>query len=197
MWEMDPKLLLFTLSRHKFIAKMLKGYDAVLEIGCGDGFASRIIQPEVGHLISIDFDNSFVEEAKAHSKSDWNVSFHQHNILDAPFKNGDSNFDAAFSLDVFEHIPPGQSKTYAENVIASLKKDGVFICGCPSLESQVYASRESKEGHVNCMTGQKLREFYKDYFSHVFLYSMNDEVLHTGFSPMSHYNFVLCTTPKN
>ncbi len=175
---------------------MLKGYNLVLEVGCGDGFASRIIHPEVGKLVSIDFDDSFIKEAKAHSKKKWNISFATHNILSGPFKVGNSGFDAAFSLDVFEHIPASKSEIYVSNIVASLKPDGVFICGCPSLESQIYASPESKAGHINCMTGGDLKEFYKGFFDHIFLFSMNDEVLHTGFSPMSHYNFVLCTSPK-
>lgn len=31
MWRQDPKLLGFTLARHKFVAKMLTGYSRVLE----------------------------------------------------------------------------------------------------------------------------------------------------------------------
>ena len=57
MWRIDPKLLLFTLSRHKFVAKMLSGYQRVLEVGCGDAFASRLIHPEVKELHSLDFDH--------------------------------------------------------------------------------------------------------------------------------------------
>ncbi len=30
----DPKLLLFVLSRHKFVSKMFTGFKNVLEIGC-------------------------------------------------------------------------------------------------------------------------------------------------------------------
>lgn len=195
MWATDPKLLLFTLSRHKFVAKMLQGYHTVLEVGCGDGFASRLIQTCVGHLSCIDFDPSFIDEAKFQSSADWNVDYHVHNILEGPFLKASNLFDAAFSLDVFEHIPPSLSDVYAINVKKSISRDGVFICGCPSLESQIYASEESKQGHVNCMNGIDLKQYFLRYFQHVFLFSMNDEVLHTGFSPMAHYNFVICTSP--
>jgi hypothetical protein len=34
------------------------------------------------------------------------------------------------------------------------------------------------------------------YFKHVFMFSMNDEVVHTGFFPMAHYLFALCAEPK-
>jgi SAM-dependent methyltransferase len=195
MWARDPKLLLFTLSRHKFVAKMLQGYQSVLEVGCGDGFASRLIQPCVGNLSSIDFDPAFIDEARLHSRAEWNVDYHVHNILEAPFLRDSCLFDAAFSLDVFEHIPSELSDLYATNIKKSISDDGVFICGCPSLESQAYASEESKQGHVNCMNGIELKRYFSGYFKHVFLFSMNDEVLHTGFSPMAHYSFVICTAP--
>ena len=74
----------------------------------------------------------------------------------------------------------------------SLKKDGALIFGMPSLESQLYASPASKEGHVNCKSGNDFKECMEKYFKNVFLFSMNDEVIHTGFEKMSHYLFTLC-----
>ena len=110
-------------------------------------------------------------------------------------RQGQSQFDAAFSLDVFEHIPPGLAANYAKNVVKSISSDGVFVVGCPSLESQIYASPGSKAGHVNCMNGDVMRDFFLKYFKHAFLLSMNDEVLHSGFTPMAHYNILICTNP--
>lgn len=196
MWHNDPKLLLFTLARHKFVAKVLEDKDQVLEIGCGDGFASRLIHPSVKNLTSIDFDPQFIQEAISHKDHSWNVEYRTHNILIDKVTNIDKPFDAAFSLDVFEHIRPCDSHSYAQNVTDSLADDGVFICGCPSIESQQYASKESKEGHINCMTGPQLKKFFSGYFSNVFLFSMNDELLHTGFSGMAHYNLALCVGPS-
>ena len=34
------------------------------------------------------------------------------------------------------------------------------------------------------------------HFHNVFLFSMNDEVVHTGFSPMAHYLLALCCTKR-
>jgi 2-polyprenyl-3-methyl-5-hydroxy-6-metoxy-1,4-benzoquinol methylase len=197
MWRLDPKLLSFTLARHKFVAKMLSGYNKVLEVGCGDGFASRLLHAEVNELHSVDFDPLFIEEAHKNKDPDWPVCFSVHDILSGPYllPNGDQ-FDAVFSLDVIEHIPADQESTYLKNITLSLKPGGVFICGAPSLESQVYASAASKEGHVNCKSGNQLKKILSDYFEHTFLFGMNDEVLHTGFSPMCHYLFVLAVGNK-
>ena len=49
-WHNDPKHLLFSLSRYKFVSKMLSGYSNVLEVGAGDGFQSRIVDNNVKKL---------------------------------------------------------------------------------------------------------------------------------------------------
>jgi len=73
----------------------------------------------------------------------------------------------------------------------------VCIIGTPSLESQAYASKASKEGHVNCKSAPDLKELMQRHFHNVFLFSMNDEVVHTGFHPLAHYLFALCSGVKN
>jgi hypothetical protein len=72
-----------------------------------------------------------------------------------------------------------------------LEDDGCLIVGMPSLESQTYATADKNE-HINCKNGDELKQLLKIYFKNVFLFSMNDEVVHTGFSKMAHYNICLC-----
>ena len=55
------------------------------------------------------------------------------------------------------------------NLISSLKSDGVCIIGMPSLQSQAYASRLSKLGHVNCKTGDELKGLMEKFFRRVFI----------------------------
>ena len=69
--------------------------------------------------------------------------------------------------------------------------EGVLIVGSPSIQSQAYASPPSKAGHVNCKDAPALRSLMLEYFVNVFMFSMNDEVVHTGFYPMAHYLFAV------
>ncbi|HVL13888.1 MAG TPA: methyltransferase domain-containing protein, partial [Gemmata sp.] len=105
-------------------------------------------------------------------------------------------FDAAYSLDVFEHIVPDREYDFVRNIARSLTPTGVAVIGSPSLQSQAYASEGSKLGHVNCKDGKEYKRVMEAHFDNVFLFSMNDEVVHTGFSPMAHYLFALCVGPK-
>ena len=66
------------------------------------------------------------------------------------------------------------------------------IIGMPSLELQAYASAGARMGHVNCKEQPDLKTLMHRFFHNVFMFSINDEVVHTGFSRMSHYNIALC-----
>lgn len=188
-WNQDPKRTLFTLARYKFVAKMLSGYNKVLEVGCADAFGTRIVQQAVGEVTATDIDPEFIKDVDSRYDPNWPLRYFVHNLLDCPL--GDK-YDAAFCLDVLEHIQPENEQLFMNNLVASIRNEGVLIVGIPSLESQAWASPQSKEGHVNCKSGEELKRTLKHYFSNVFVFSMNDEVVHTGFYPMAHYLLAVC-----
>lgn len=192
-WHDDPKHLLFRLSRYKFVAKMLSGSENVLEIGCGDAFGTRIVQQEVKVLSATDFDAVFVRDVEARMVERWRFPVFIHDLLDGPIKG---NYDGIFLLDVLEHIDPTHQDTFLANAFVPLTEYGVAIIGMPSLESQAYASPTSRAGHVNCQSMPQLKRKMQQFFHNVFMFSMNDEVVHTGYHPMAHYLFALCTTKK-
>ena len=194
----DPKHLLFNLSRYKFVAKMLAGCNTVLEVGCGDGFGSAIVAQSVGKLTALDLDPRFIEEIKASHPHAASIDFMAHDMLAGPMPmTPERLFDAAFSLDVLEHIDSAAEATFMQNIVSSLNDDAVCVIGMPSLESQRFASEISKLGHVNCKTAPQLHALMSRFFRRVFIFSMNDEVVHTGFHPMAHYLLALCVCPKS
>ncbi|MBI4665255.1 MAG: class I SAM-dependent methyltransferase [Nitrospinae bacterium] len=193
VWHDDPRRLVFTLSRYKFVSKMFSGRERVLEVGCADAFASRIVQQEVKNLTAVDFDPIFVKDANDRMTGKWRFTVKTHDILDGPVEG---EFDAAYSLDVIEHIPAERENDFVANITRSLTPAGALIIGTPSIQSQAYASPQSMEGHVNCMDHKRLKSLMEKYFHNVFIFSMNDEVIHTGFYPMAHYLFALCAGKK-
>lgn len=192
-WNQDPKRTLFTLARYKFVAKMLSGKQKVLEVGCADAFGTRLVQQEVGCVTAVDFDPVFIDDAKARLDPHWPMNLFTHDMLSGPVPG---KFDAAYSLDVLEHIDPKSEHVFMKNFVASLEDSAVAIIGIPSLESQAHASPQSKAGHVNCKSGKEYKKFLEQYFENVFVFSMNDEVVHTGFFPMAHYLLALAISPK-
>lgn len=192
-WNEDPKRLAFQLARYKFVGKMLGGTEKVLEVGCADAFATRIVRQEVQALTAVDFDPVFIEDAQSRMDDRWNFDCLVHDMCRGPMAE---RFDAVYSLDVLEHILPQDEDRFLSNLCASLHPDGAAILGMPSIQSQAYASEPSKAGHVNCMDGNDFKKTMQRYFHNVFVFSMNDEVVHTGFYPMAHYLLALCCHVK-
>ena len=54
---------------------------------------------------------------------------------------------------------------------------------------QCTLDKRRRPASVNCKDGDDFKAAMEKWFGHVFMFSMNDEVVHTGFSPMAHYIF--------
>ncbi|MDC0453477.1 SAM-dependent methyltransferase, partial [Alphaproteobacteria bacterium] len=54
-----------------------------------------------------------------------------------------------------------------------------------------FANPIAAQTHINLKTTNDLLKLSNDYFKNSFIFSMNDEVVHTGYHGMSHYIFVL------
>jgi len=189
-WNDDPKRTLFTLSRYKFVAKMLNNKNHALEIGCADAFGTRLVQQTVKKVTASDIDPLFISDAKERMNKLWPLDLEIHDFVKEPLLK--NQYDCGYSLDVLEHIDKENEDAFIRNIKSSLVENSPLIIGIPSTESQKYASKQSKIGHVNCKTGEELKVFLENHYKNVFIFSMNDEVVHTGFFRMSNYLFALC-----
>jgi len=188
-WFEDPRHLLFSMARYKFVAKLLAGSGHALEIGCGDGFNARLVRQDVQKLTLTDIDPLFVADAVNRRTPEWDYEAFVHDILTGPVPG---RFDAIYTLDVLEHVAQEREDVFLRNATASLAEGGVMIVGMPSVESQVYSKPASVTGHINCKTQADLKTLMRKYFTNVFMFSMNDEVVHTGYAKLAHYIFALC-----
>ncbi|MDP3746742.1 MAG: class I SAM-dependent methyltransferase [Phenylobacterium sp.] len=193
-WYDDPKRILFSMSRYKFVAKMFTGRRSVLEVGCGDGFNAPIVRQAVEKLTITDFDPLFIADAKSRVRDRWPYDAVVVDVLKDEFPG---RYDGIYSLDMLEHIDSAQEQIVLQKVVRALTDDGAVIIGMPSLESQAYASEPSRLGHINCKSGPDLEALMKKYFHNVFMFSMNDELVHTGYHKMAHYLIALACQKKN
>lgn len=190
IWRQDPRHMCFLLSRYKFVAKMLTGKTSVLEVGCGDAVGTPIVLQTVGTVHGIDFEPLVLDNAMERYRKEGieRASFAVHDVTSGPVAG---KFDAAFSLDVIEHVPAQLENTFIDNICASLVPQAVCILGTPNITADQYASPASKEGHINLKSAEALRDLLQRRFHNVFSFSMNDEVVHTGYAAMAHYLFAI------
>lgn len=191
--QTDPKIILFTLSKYKFASKLFAGFEKVLDLGCMEGLGSLLLTKTCKKVIGLDFYKKHVKNAKTMLKNEKKISFVGTDFLE--YKRTDE-FDGVVCFDVLEHIDQSQEKKFLTNCCCCLKKHGSLLIGFPSIESQIYASPYNKNSHINCKTQAQGLELLKKFFYNVYPFSMNDEIIHTGFAKMSHYFIFLCTSKK-
>jgi SAM-dependent methyltransferase len=184
----DPRRLAIILARYKFCAKMLKGKKRLIEVGCGDAFGAPVAAQEVEALVCIDIESKLINGNKERLPDLKNIEFLN---LDITREVPPGKFDGGYSLDVLEHISQEFEPMYFQNICNCLKKDAIFIVGVPNISADKYASKPGHSPHVNLKDEDGLRSVFSKFFQNTLIFSMNDEVVHTGFTPMAHYLFAL------
>lgn len=185
LWGDDPRSVVFRMARYQFVAKMLAGMNTVLEVGAGCGTLARLVEQTVGRVVRTD------REPQADGVWPWDPAARCTGLITVT-----APYDAAYALDVLEHVPAAEEDAFLAGIAAVLRPEGTLVIGMPSLESQAYASANSRAGHVNCKTEAGLRETLRRHFRCVYLFGMNDATLHAGFGPMCHYRFAVCNTVR-
>lgn len=183
--------LLIRLARYKFVARMLRPRDHLLEIGSGSGVGTMFLSQHCARATGIDVKLHEVEEARGISKRD-NVDFEVADFFTYP---AERKFDAIAALDVIEHMPIEVGAQLIAKASTHLNPGGMLIIGTPSVYVREYQSALSKASHIKMYDQDELVELVERSFHRVLPFSMNDEMMHTGMPKMSWYYFVLAVEP--
>lgn len=183
----DPKRLAFVFSRYKFAAKTACSGKRVLELGCSEGIGAPVLSENAVSYLGVDYDSESIEAAKRNFECE-KMSFCEADLLDGRVFG---KFDTVVSIDVIEHINPDCEDDYFNAVCSNLHSDGMAVVGTPNESASAYASAMSREGHINNYDFDRLKASMERFFHVVFIFGVNDEIVHTGFAPMSHYLMAL------
>lgn len=178
----DPKRLAFVLARYQFAAQMACFKKRVLELGCSEGIGVPLLAEFAVSYVGVDMDDSAIASARKNF-SDKKCRFLQDDFLGKKY----GTFDSIISMDVVEHIRPEFESLFFDAVRRNLGNDGICVLGTPNIAADQYASPTSRAGHVNLYDAGRLAQSMRSLFHNVFMFSMNDEVIHTGFAPMAHF----------
>jgi 2-polyprenyl-3-methyl-5-hydroxy-6-metoxy-1,4-benzoquinol methylase len=190
--EKDLLRFLIRLARYKFVARMIKKKDRVLEVGCGSGMGSIFLSQHCAHVSGLDVKSTEIDEAKSINRRG-NVEFKAADLFKLdPAKK----YDVVVALDVIEHMSVEKARKLIAGMRLHLKRDGMLVIGTPSLYSYEHQSSLSRASHVKCYDQNELTALLDKYFCRTIAFSMNDEIVHTGFSKMAWYYFILAFSPK-
>lgn len=189
----DMRHLLITFARYKFAARMLgdEPKKSVLELGCNEGIGTLSLAQVASETLAVDFDGRAIEWANKNIAND-KLKFVESDFLGKKF----GMFDSVVSLDVIEHIEKEKEEVFLSTILNNLNDSGFAVVGTPNITASAYSCEASKIGHINLYDHQRLKNLFLKGFKNVFLFGMNDEIVHTGFLPMSYYIFVLACNKR-
>ncbi len=100
----------------------------VLEIGCGAGRVTRALSLVFGEVHAVDVSGEMIRQARRALADRPNVHLYKNNGLDLGVL-GEREFDFAFTLLVFQHIPSREAiEKYVREVGARLRPGALFKC---------------------------------------------------------------------
>ena len=106
---------------------------SILDIGCGTGILSRLLEGRYAQYSGIDFSEDMISAARDLTKGSAHCHFHCADAVG--FLDGKiEQFDAIFLLDISEHVADQQWSAIVEAARPALKANGVVYLHTPNLD---------------------------------------------------------------
>jgi len=186
-------MFLIKLARYKFIMRLLRKSDTVLDVGCSRGYGSLFLSQHCKRVLGIDGDAAALKDAR-HLGQRENLEFKQENFfsLSASLK-----YDAVVAVDVIEHLDEKTGAQFIGKTCKHLKKNGLCIIGTPSIYASPYESEWNRKAHIKMYDQEELSLLLGKFYGRTLAFSMNDELVHTGFPKLAWYYFAIGMYPGN
>ncbi len=183
------------LARYKFVARMLSPDDEVVDLGCGKGYGSYFFSRYAKSVVGVDHSDDFAPRVLGAAGD--KLRLVAGDLLDLPAEISSRRFSAVVSLDVIEHFDKPDGERIVRWCAEHLADGGMLLLGTPSRFSQPFRSAHSRAQHIHEYEPDEIEALVKTCFRRTFLFSMNDEVVHTGFRKLAWFVFVIGLTPRS
>lgn len=132
--------------RHRAIAKLCRTFipseARVLEVGCGAGILTRVLQGHAREVMSLDISEKNILVASTYAPAS-NTTFHRADITELSAADLKGSFDAVLIADVIEHIPLDKHAAVFRVIESALSGSGIVILTFPTPEYQEHLKASS------------------------------------------------------
>lgn len=184
-WLQAPEHLGMVIARYRASAALIGDAQSVLELGCGEGIGARILAKGRTRYCGVDSDAESINLARQEYRDDV-ISFAQLDVLAMGWLPGTA-YQALVSLDVIEHVAAQDEEAFMNAALEVLVGHGVMVVGTPNAAFDHLASPQSKAGHINTYTHDRLHTLMSRYFHVVQSFGLQDTALHLGHPEARHY----------
>jgi cyclopropane fatty-acyl-phospholipid synthase-like methyltransferase len=192
-FEKDLIRLLIRLARYKFVARMVRKTDRVLEVGSGNGVGAMLVSQHCAHVTGLEIKTTELEEARSMNRRP-NIEFISQDLFEY---TPDRPFDVVMALDVIEHFDEAGGQRLLDGMVRQLAHTGMLIVGSPSVYSWPHQSALSQASHIKCYDQHELQAAVDRHCGRTIALGMNDEFVHTGHPKMTWYYFILGFLPRS
>ncbi len=171
--------LMFHLARYKFVTRLIKPTDRVIEVGCGNGYGSRFLAGYAREVIAVDAERDVIDYAKAHYSKE-NLTYD----YDIGERGG---FDVVVNMEVIEHMDVDDGRKLLATIKGLLNPGGVAFISTPRKIPN--PSENRKKYHIHEYHYEEYREILEETFSRALIFTQVDEIISTH-HPDCAWNFV-------
>ncbi len=186
----NPLMSAVKLARYKFPARMLSKDDVVLDLGCGNGYGSYFFSFYARKVVGVDLHADLSAASRKLCRD--NLGFVQADIRSLPAEILEGQFTAVSCIDVIEHFDEPDARHILHTAANILPRNGMMIVGTPNKYSQAYRAPHNMAQHLHEYEPDELKALCDCFFGRTILFSMNDELVHTGFDKLAWFLFALC-----
>lgn len=161
--EADYILYLRHLFAYETASAELRSSDAVIDIGCGAGYGTRLLSNRARHVTGVDVSTDAVTAARAAYGSDACV-FSAYDGVRLPFVN--AQFDAATSFQTLEHVI--DDSRFVADAGRVLKPGGLLVLTTPNRTTRLRdGQRPWNRFHVREYSSRQLESLLSESFGTV------------------------------
>lgn len=167
----------------------------VLEVGCGEGYGTKLLSQSVGKIIGLDVDKNTIAHCSGKYGAE-NCLFSAYDGVIIPYD--DSTFDAVVSFQVIEHIQ--DDINYISEIYRVLKGNGVFILTTPNRTNRLKPGQKPwNKFHIREYYPEELEKILNNKFYDIKIWGIrgNDEVQRIEMARLKQHIKIISLDPFN
>lgn len=160
-WKLKGLFLEINLSKVNFVKKNLSSNQRILDVGCGDGFATNLLSKDVSEVIGLDVSISSLRFAKVRCEG---IQFVLASATVLPFRP--KCFDVVTMFDVIEHLYPADANEAVHETHRVLRIGSKFMITTPNplnLRNIFFRKRKVSEKHPREYSQKELLRLLQDF----------------------------------